>query len=117
MKQFGRLGTQDRMRVAVPHREVEQPADRAEILHLGNLALAAYEAAQLERQIMVYGRAARRCRFRPVSLVCASPQLLERNPKPSAEDVRTAISGNICRCATYPRVLEAVVAASQSKGA
>jgi len=46
---------------------------------------------------------------------CAS--LLERNPKPSADDVRTAISGNICRCATYPRVLEAVVAASQGKGA
>ena len=57
------------------------------------------------------------CGFCTSGMVTSCASLLERNPKPSAEDVRTAISGNICRCATYPRVLEAVVAASQSKGA
>lgn len=57
------------------------------------------------------------CGFCTSGMVMSCASLLERNPKPSAEDVRTAISGNICRCATYPRVLEAVVAASQSKGA
>ncbi len=57
------------------------------------------------------------CGFCTSGMLMSCASLLERNPKPSAEDVRTAISGNICRCATYPRVLEAVVAASQSKGA
>jgi xanthine dehydrogenase YagT iron-sulfur-binding subunit len=57
------------------------------------------------------------CGFCTSGMLMSCASLLERNPKPSAEDVRTAISGNICRCATYPRVLEAVGAASQSKGA
>ena len=57
------------------------------------------------------------CGFCTSGMVMSCASLLQRNPEPSAEDVRTAISGNICRCATYPRVLEAVVAASQSKGA
>ena len=57
------------------------------------------------------------CGFCTSGMLMSCVSLLERNPKPSADDVRTAISGNICRCATYPRVLEAVVAASQSKGA
>jgi xanthine dehydrogenase YagT iron-sulfur-binding subunit len=57
------------------------------------------------------------CGFCTSGMLMSCASLLERNPKPSADDVRTAISGNICRCATYPRVLEAVVAASQRKGA
>jgi aerobic-type carbon monoxide dehydrogenase small subunit (CoxS/CutS family) len=35
--------------------------------------------------------------------------LLERNPKPTAEEARHALDGNICRCGTYPRVLEAAL--------
>lgn len=57
------------------------------------------------------------CGFCTSGMVMSCAALLERNPKPTQEDVRTAISGNICRCATYPKVLEAVLAASQSKGA
>lgn len=57
------------------------------------------------------------CGFCTSGMLMSCASLLERNPKPSAEDVKTAISGNICRCATYPRVFEAVLAASQSKGA
>jgi xanthine dehydrogenase YagT iron-sulfur-binding subunit len=45
---------------------------------------------------------------------CAA--LLERNSNPKLDDVKTAISGNICRCGTYPKVFDAVFAASQSKG-
>jgi xanthine dehydrogenase YagT iron-sulfur-binding subunit len=47
---------------------------------------------------------------------CAA--LLERNPDPAAADVQQAISGNICRCGTYPKVVEAVLATARSpKGA
>ena len=57
------------------------------------------------------------CGFCTSGMVLSCAALLERNPKPSRDDVKMAISGNICRCATYPKVLDAVLAASQSKGA
>lgn len=34
--------------------------------------------------------------------------LLENNPKPSNEDIDTAMSGNLCRCATYHRIRQAI---------
>jgi len=45
---------------------------------------------------------------------CAA--LLRRNPNPSAEDVKHAVSGNLCRCGTYPKVLEATLAAAKQSG-
>jgi len=76
---------------------------RAEELHPVQAAFIEHDALQ--------------CGFCTSGMVMSCAALLERNPKPSAEDVKTAISGNICRCATYPKVLDAVLAASQSKGA
>ena len=40
--------------------------------------------------------------------------LLAQNPDPSEEDIRAALSGNICRCGTYPRILKAVQRAAKS---
>jgi xanthine dehydrogenase YagT iron-sulfur-binding subunit len=56
------------------------------------------------------------CGFCTSGMVMSCAALLERNPSPTAIDVKTAISGNICRCGTYPKVFEAVLAGSQSKG-
>lgn len=56
------------------------------------------------------------CGFCTPGMVMSCAALLERNTSPSLTDVKTAISGNICRCGTYPKVFEAVLAASQSKG-
>ena len=57
------------------------------------------------------------CGFCTSGMVMSCAALLERNPKPTIDDVKTAVSGNICRCGTYPKVFEAALAASQSKGA
>ena len=57
------------------------------------------------------------CGFCTSGMVVSCAALLERNTNPSAADIKTAISGNICRCGTYPKVLEAVLAASGRKGA
>src|SRR5215471_856419 len=57
------------------------------------------------------------CGFCTSGMLMSCVALLDRNPKPSPEEVKTAVSGNICRCATYPKVFEAVLAASQSKEA
>ena len=57
------------------------------------------------------------CGFCTSGMVMSCAALVERNPEPTIADVKTAISGNICRCGTYPKVLEAALAASQRKGA
>jgi len=38
----------------------------------------------------------------------AAAALLARNPNPSDQDIVGAMSGNICRCATYPRIKRAI---------
>lgn len=38
--------------------------------------------------------------------------LLKKNPRPNADDVKHACAGNICRCGTHPRILQAVLKAA-----
>ena len=58
------------------------------------------------------------CGYCTPGMVMSCAALLERNPDPAAADVQQAISGNICRCGTYPKVVEAALAAARSgKGA
>jgi len=40
--------------------------------------------------------------------------LIEHNPNPSDAEINAAMSGNICRCGTYPRIRAAIRYASQS---
>jgi xanthine dehydrogenase YagT iron-sulfur-binding subunit len=49
------------------------------------------------------------CGFCTPGFVMAAVALLERQPNPTAEQARAALDGNICRCGTYPQVLEAVL--------
>src|SRR6185503_10821484 len=39
-------------------------------------------------------------------------ELLAKNPKPSDAEIRSATNGHLCRCGTYPRILEAIKLAS-----
>ncbi len=52
------------------------------------------------------------CGFCTPGLVVATYALLKRNPEPSEQEVREALSGNICRCTGYGKILEAVNRAS-----
>ena len=57
------------------------------------------------------------CGFCTPGMVTACAGLLGRNPSPTPDDVRDAIAGNLCRCGTYPRIVEACrSAASSMKG-
>jgi xanthine dehydrogenase YagT iron-sulfur-binding subunit len=49
------------------------------------------------------------CGFCTPGFVTATVALLEKNPNPTAEEARKALDGNICRCGTYSRVLEAAL--------
>jgi carbon-monoxide dehydrogenase small subunit len=48
------------------------------------------------------------CGFCTPGFVVAAADLLDRNPDPSDDEVREALSGNLCRCTGYAKIFEAV---------
>ena len=48
------------------------------------------------------------CGFCTPGLVVATADLLERNPDPSDDEIREALSGNLCRCTGYAKIFDAV---------
>jgi xanthine dehydrogenase YagT iron-sulfur-binding subunit len=56
---------------------------------------------------------ATQCGFCTPGQLLAATALLARHPEPTADDVRRGMSGNLCRCGTYPRIVEAVVEAGK----
>ena len=48
------------------------------------------------------------CGFCTPGLIMAAHSLLERNPSPSEMEIREELSGNICRCTGYGRIIDAV---------
>ncbi len=53
------------------------------------------------------------CGFCTPGFIMSTAALLNQNPSPSPEDIKAALSGNICRCGNYVKISEAVAAASQ----
>jgi len=60
-------------------------------------------------------RHALQCGYCTPGMLMSAKYLLERNPEPSEEEVRTAIQGNICRCTGYWNIIEAILAASRGE--
>ena len=48
------------------------------------------------------------CGFCTPGLIVATADLLERNPAPSEDEIREALSGNLCRCTGYAKIFDAV---------
>jgi len=48
------------------------------------------------------------CGFCTSGMIMSAKALLEENPEPSEADIRTAISGNICRCTGYVQIIESI---------
>jgi aerobic carbon-monoxide dehydrogenase small subunit len=48
------------------------------------------------------------CGFCTPGLVVAAADLLERKPEPSEDEIREALSGNLCRCTGYAKIFDAV---------
>jgi carbon-monoxide dehydrogenase small subunit len=55
------------------------------------------------------------CGYCTPGMLMSAAALLERNPRPSEEDVRVALQGNICRCTGYVNIIAAVLAAGDAK--
>lgn len=48
------------------------------------------------------------CGFCSPGMILSAYSLLQRNPKPTEAEIRTALSGNLCRCTGYQKIIEAV---------
>jgi aerobic-type carbon monoxide dehydrogenase small subunit (CoxS/CutS family) len=57
------------------------------------------------------------CGFCTPGMVVALKALLDRDRDPSLDAIKDAVSGNVCRCGTYPRIFEAAQRAAKSLGA
>ena len=55
------------------------------------------------------------CGFCTPGFVLMVHQLLDQNPEPSEDDIRHYLSGNLCRCGTYPEIIKAVQLAAQKR--
>jgi len=53
------------------------------------------------------------CGFCTPGQIMSTKVLLDRIPEPTEDQARLALSGNLCRCAAYKRILESVIAASR----
>jgi aerobic-type carbon monoxide dehydrogenase small subunit (CoxS/CutS family) len=56
---------------------------------------------------------AAQCGFCTPGMVLAVTALLRETPRPGAEDVRQALSGNLCRCSGYAAIVEAALMAAE----
>jgi 4-hydroxybenzoyl-CoA reductase subunit gamma len=46
-------------------------------------------------------------------MIMAAEALLRRNPTPTDDEIRNALSGNLCRCTGYVKIIESVKAAAE----
>ncbi len=55
------------------------------------------------------------CGFCTPGFVLMSKQLLDRHPDPDDEQIKHYLSGNLCRCAAYPEIIQAVKSAAKKR--
>ncbi|MGZ4481816.1 MAG: (2Fe-2S)-binding protein [Gaiellales bacterium] len=84
-------------------------ADGREITTVEGLA-AGDELHPLQRAFLEHGGV--QCGFCTPGMLISAAALLQRQPQPSEEDVRIALSGNLCRCTGYQKIASAVLAAA-----
>lgn len=56
------------------------------------------------------------CGFCTTGMIMSAKALLLKNPNPTAQEIRTALAGNICRCSGYGQIVSAVSRAAREMG-
>jgi aerobic-type carbon monoxide dehydrogenase small subunit (CoxS/CutS family) len=56
------------------------------------------------------------CAYCTSGMIMSSVALLQQNPDPTPSEIALALQGNICRCGTHPRIIEAVRSAAKATG-
>jgi aerobic-type carbon monoxide dehydrogenase small subunit (CoxS/CutS family) len=87
---------------------------------VGNKKITTIEGLAKDQQLHPLQEAfikadAMQCAYCTSGMIMAATALLNKNPKPNREQIVTAMNGNICRCGTYQRIIEAIQMASGQK--
>ena len=82
-------------------------ADGGEVLTVEGLARGA-ELHPLQEAFLDYG--AFQCGFCTAGMLMSAKALLDENPKPTKEQIKEGIGGNICRCTGYNSIIRAITA-------
>ena len=53
------------------------------------------------------------CGFCTSGQIMSVKALLDKNPRPTPDEIKEGLSGNVCRCAAYPKILKSAMAAAQ----
>ena len=64
------------------------------------------ELARMQKAFVDYG--AVQCGFCSPGMIMSTVALLQKNPKPTEEEIRRGLSGNICRCTGYQAMVDAI---------
>ena len=64
------------------------------------------ELARIQKAFVDYG--AVQCGFCSPGMIMSTAALLQKNPKPTEEEIRRGLSGNICRCTGYQAMVDAI---------
>lgn len=72
------------------------------------------QALHLLQQAFVE-RGAIQCGFCTSGMIMASKALLDENPRPSEQEVKDSLAGNLCRCTGYVKIIEAVLSVTNTE--
>lgn len=86
-------------------------ADGREIVTIEGLETTGGKLHPLQEAFIQQG--AIQCGYCTPGMILVAKGLLDENPLPSEEEVRQTISGNICRCTGYAKIVEAIESAAQ----
>ena len=85
--------------------------DRSEITTIEGLGKSADELHPLQKAFIEKG--AVQCGFCTPGIIMTAKAFLDLNPQPTEEEVRDAISGNLCRCTGYSKIVNAILAGAE----
>ncbi len=71
-------------------------------------------ASSIPIQQSFVDKGAIQCGFCTPGMILSAKALLEENPRPTEQEIRTAISGNLCRCTGYQKIVEAIQDAAEA---
>ena len=81
-------------------------ADGKEITTIEGLAASAEDLDPIQESFVEKG--AIQCGYCTPGMIMSAKYLLDRNPEPTEEEIRKGLSGNLCRCTGYNRIVEAI---------
>ncbi|MEA3245526.1 MAG: (2Fe-2S)-binding protein [Gemmatimonadota bacterium] len=92
-----------------------EACDGAEVTTIEGLAAAPPHGplTPLQRAFIAYDAA--QCGYCTPGQLIAATYLLSHDPAPSEDSIRTAMSGNLCRCGTYPKIIAAIQAVARGE--